>query len=183
VDHDFGVLFGLIAKKVARGTKNFLRESAMSREQAMEALEIGMALADQLAAQGIGLLGTGDMGIGNTTSSAAITAVLTGETVAQVTGRGTGIDDDGYRRKVEVIEQAIMRHQPNPTDPLDVLSKVGGLEIAGLAGLILEELRIGFPWCWTDSLPGRQRSLRPRCSHSAATISLPRTNRWSADTT
>jgi len=137
VDHDFGVLFGLIAKKVARGTKNFLRESAMSREQAMEALEIGMALADQLAAQGIGLLGTGDMGIGNTTSSAAITAVLTGETVAQVTGRGTGIDDDGYRRKVEVIEQAIMRHQPNPNDPLDVLSKVGGLEIAGLAGLIL----------------------------------------------
>lgn len=137
VDHDFGVLPRLIAKKVARGTKNFLREPAMSREQAMEALEVGVVLADQVADEGMGLLGTGDMGIGNTTPSAAVTAVLTGDSVAQVTGRGTGIDDQGYRRKVEVIEQAIMRHGPHPDDPLDVLSKVGGLEIAGLAGLIL----------------------------------------------
>ena len=137
VDHDFGPLPRLIVKKVARGTKNFLREPAMSVAQAIQALEVGVALANQLAAQGIGLLGTGEMGIGNTTPSAAITAVLTGETVAQVTGRGTGIDDEGYRRKVEVIEQAILRHHPNPDDPLDVLSKVGGLEIAGLAGLIL----------------------------------------------
>jgi nicotinate-nucleotide--dimethylbenzimidazole phosphoribosyltransferase len=137
VDHDFGPLPRLISKKVARGTKNFLREPAMSVAQAIQALEVGVALANQLAAQGIGLLGTGEMGIGNTTPSAAITAVLTGETVAQVTGRGTGIDDETYRRKVEVIEQAILRHLPNPDDPLDVLSKVGGLEIAGLAGLIL----------------------------------------------
>lgn len=137
VDHDFGPLPTLISRKVARGTKNFLREPAMSIAQASQALEVGVALADQLAAQGIRLLGTGEMGIGNTTSSAAITAVLTGETVAEVTGRGTGIDDQTYRRKVQVIEQAIMRHHPNPDDPLDVLSKVGGLEIAGLAGLIL----------------------------------------------
>lgn len=137
VDHDFGMLPRLIAKKVARGTRNFLHEPAISREQAMEALEVGVALADQLAAEGVGLLGTGDMGIGNTTPSAAITAVLTGEPVAEVTGRGTGIDDQGYRRKVEVLEQAIRKHHPNPGDPVDVLSKVGGLEIAGLAGLIL----------------------------------------------
>jgi nicotinate-nucleotide--dimethylbenzimidazole phosphoribosyltransferase len=109
----------------------------MSVAQTTQALEVGMALADELAAEGTRLLGTGEMGIGNTTPSAAITAVLTGETVAQVTGRGTGIDDEGYRRKVEVIKQAIMRHHPNPDHPLDVLSKVGGLEIAGLAGLIL----------------------------------------------
>jgi nicotinate-nucleotide--dimethylbenzimidazole phosphoribosyltransferase len=137
VDHDFGPLPRLIARKVARGTKNFLREPAMSVAQTTQALEVGMALADELAAEGTRLLGTGEMGIGNTTPSAAITAVLTGETVAQVTGRGTGIDDEGYRRKVEVIEQAIMRHHPDPDHPLDVLSKVGGLEIAGLAGLIL----------------------------------------------
>lgn len=137
VDHDFGPLPTLISRKVARGTKNFLREPAMSFAQATQALEVGAALADQLAAQGIGLLGTGEMGIGNTTPSAAITAVLTAEPVAHVTGRGTGIDEEAYRRKVQVIEQAIMRHHPNPDDPLDVLSKVGGLEIAGLAGLIL----------------------------------------------
>lgn len=137
VDHDFGPLPRLIARKVARGTKNFLRGPAMSVAQTTQALEVGMALADELAAEGTRLLGTGEMGIGNTTPSAAITAVLTGETVAQVTGRGTGIDDEGYRRKVEIIEQAIMRHHPDPDHPLDVLSKVGGLEIAGLAGLIL----------------------------------------------
>jgi nicotinate-nucleotide--dimethylbenzimidazole phosphoribosyltransferase len=169
VDHDFGVLPRLIVRKVARGTRNFLREPAMSSEQAMEALEVGVALADQLAAQGIGLLGTGEMGIGNTTPSAAIAAVLTGETVAQVTGRGTGIDDQGYRRKVEVIEQAIMRHHPNPDDPLDVLSKVGGLEIAGLAGLILGGAAHRIPVVLDGFIAGAAAliavKLQPHCRH------------------
>lgn len=167
VDHDFGPLPRLIVKKVARGTKNFLREPAMSVAQAIQALEVGVALANQLAAQGIGLLGTGEMGIGNTTPSAAITAVFTGETVAQVTGRGTGIDDEGYRRKVEVIEQAILRHHPNPDDPLDVLSKVGGLEIAGLAGLILGGAAHRIPVVLDGFIAGAAAliavKLQPRC--------------------
>jgi nicotinate-nucleotide--dimethylbenzimidazole phosphoribosyltransferase len=94
-------------------------------------------LATEAAREGIGLIGTGEMGIGNTTPSAAITAVMTGRPVAEVTGRGTGIDEAGHARKVAVIEQALDRHRPNRADAIDALVKVGGLEIAGLAGLIL----------------------------------------------
>jgi nicotinate-nucleotide--dimethylbenzimidazole phosphoribosyltransferase len=137
VAHEFGPLPGLIHRKVAPGTRNFSREPAMTREEAMRALEVGMTLARDAANEGISLLGAGDMGIGNTTASAAITAVQTGQPVAVVTGRGTGVDDAGLARKVAVIEQALQKHQPDPTDPIDVLSKVGGFEIAGIAGLIL----------------------------------------------
>ncbi|MBI5410774.1 MAG: nicotinate-nucleotide--dimethylbenzimidazole phosphoribosyltransferase [Nitrospirae bacterium] len=137
VAHEFGPLPNLIARKVAHGTKNFARESAMSREEAIKAVEVGIELAAQSVQGGVGLIGTGDMGIGNTTPSAAITAVMTGQPVAAVTGRGTGIDEEGYVRKVTVIEGALALHRPDPGNPLDVLAKVGGLEIAGLAGLIL----------------------------------------------
>lgn len=137
VAHEFGPLSGLIHRKVAHGTKNFLREPAMTREQAIRALEVGVTLAREAVNGGIGLIGTGDMGIGNTTASAAITAVMTGEPVSAVTGRGTGIDEAGLARKVAVIEQALNNRRPDAADPLDVLAKVGGLEIAGLAGLIL----------------------------------------------
>ncbi|MBI4401877.1 MAG: nicotinate-nucleotide--dimethylbenzimidazole phosphoribosyltransferase [Nitrospirae bacterium] len=137
VAHEFGTVPGLIARKVAQGTKNFLAEPAMSRDEAERALTVGVELGAHAAQEGIGLIGTGDMGIGNTTPSSAITAAMTGEPVASVTGRGTGIDEAGYARKVSVIEQALAFHRPDPRDPLDVLSKVGGFEIAGLAGLIL----------------------------------------------
>ena len=137
VAHEFGQLPGLIHRKVAHGTKNFLREPAMTREQAIYAVEVGVTLAVEAVQEGVGLLGTGDMGIGNTTASAAITAVMTGESVVAVTGRGTGIDEAGWARKVAVIEQALGNRRPDAADPLDVLAKVGGLEIAGLAGLIL----------------------------------------------
>lgn len=137
VAHEFGPLPGLLHRKVAPGTRNFSRVPAMTREEAIHALEVGVALAREAASEGIGLLGTGDMGIGNTTASAAITAVLTGQPVTVVTGRGTGVDDAGLTRKVAVIEQALQKHQPDPTDPIDVLAKVGGFEIAGLAGLML----------------------------------------------
>lgn len=137
VAHEFGPLPNLIARKVAPGTKNLTREPAMSREEAIRAVEVGIELAAQAVQRGIGLVGTGDMGIGNTTPSAAITAVMTGQPVAAVTGRGTGVDEEGYGRKVTVIERALDLHRPNPEDPLDLLAKVGGLEIAGLAGLIL----------------------------------------------
>ncbi|MDE3018871.1 MAG: nicotinate-nucleotide--dimethylbenzimidazole phosphoribosyltransferase [Nitrospirota bacterium] len=137
VAHEFGPVPGLIDRKIAFGTKNFAVEPAMSRAEAERALLAGIELAGQAAQEGIGLVGTGDMGIGNTTPSAAITAVLTGSSVDIVTGRGTGIDDEGYRRKVAVIERALALHRPDPHDPLDVLAKVGGFEIAGLAGLVI----------------------------------------------
>jgi nicotinate-nucleotide--dimethylbenzimidazole phosphoribosyltransferase len=137
VDHEFGAVPGLIAKKVRRGTGNMLRELAMTRAQAEQSLLVGVELAAQAVQEGVGLIGTGEMGIGNTTPSAAITAVMTGRSVAEVTGRGTGIDDAGHDRKVQVIRQAIDLHRPNRIDPLDVLAKVGGLEIGGLVGVIL----------------------------------------------
>lgn len=137
VAHEFGPLPGLISRKVASGTKNLFREPAMTREEAVRALEIGMTLASQAVNEGVGVLGTGDMGIGNTTPSAAITAVMTGQPVAEVTGHGTGIDEAGYAWKVAVIEHALRTHRPGAADPLDLLAKVGGLDIAGLAGMIL----------------------------------------------
>lgn len=137
VDHDFGTVAGLISRKVMNGTRNLLSEPAMTRAQAEQAIEVGIDLATQAAQEGIGLIGTGDMGIGNTTPSAAITAAMTGRAVAEVTGRGTGVDDAGHARKVSVIQHALELHRPDSTDALDVLAKVGGLEIGGLAGLIL----------------------------------------------
>lgn len=137
VDHDFGAAPGLIARKIARGTANFRRGPAMTRAQAIKALEVGIALADAAADAGVDLLGTGDMGIANTTPSAAIAAVFSGLPPAQVTHRGTGIDDASLAHKIAVIEEGIRINQPNPQDPLDVLAKVGGFEIGGIAGLVL----------------------------------------------
>lgn len=137
VAYDFGTVPGLIQKKVMRGTRNFRREPAMSREEATQAVQIGIDLATEAARDGIGMIGTGEMGIGNTTPSAAIAAVMTGRSVADVTGRGTGIDEAARLHKIHVIQEALDRHRPDRADALDVLSKVGGLEIAGLAGLIL----------------------------------------------
>lgn len=137
VAYEFGEMPGLIQKKIMPGTNNFLVEPAMSREQAREALQVGIDVATEAAREGIGLIGTGDMGIGNTTASAAITAVMTDRPVAEVTGRGTGIDEVVHAHKVTVIQQALDRHRPDRTDALDVLTKVGGLEIGGLAGLML----------------------------------------------
>ena len=137
VAHNFGPLPALIHRKIARGTQNFVSEPAMTRRQAEDALNVGVELAAEAAQEGVGLIGTGDMGIGNTTPSSAVTAVMTSLPVDHVTGRGTGIDEAGYRRKISVIEQALARHCPNPRDPVDVLSKVGGFELAGLAGLML----------------------------------------------
>jgi len=124
-------------KKVAMGTKNMALGPAMSREQAIRSIEAGMDLVEEELPNGIDILGTGDMGIGNTTPSSAIAAAFTGADVAMVTGRGTGIDDEGWRRKVKVIEKSLEINRPNAKDPIDVLSKVGGFEIGGIAGVIL----------------------------------------------
>jgi nicotinate-nucleotide--dimethylbenzimidazole phosphoribosyltransferase len=137
VSYEFGTVPHLIQRKIMSGTNNFLTECAMSLEQAERAVMVGVDLATDAARQGIGLIGTGDMGIGNTTASSAITAVMTGRPVAEVTGRGTGIDDAAHARKIIVIQQAVALHRPDKTAALQVLSQVGGLEIAGLAGLML----------------------------------------------
>jgi nicotinate-nucleotide--dimethylbenzimidazole phosphoribosyltransferase len=128
---------GLLLKKIAHGTKNMRMEPAMSREEALQGLMTGAAVAADLKAQQVTIVGTGDMGIGNTTPSSALTAVLTGQGVELVTGRGTGISDTILTAKIQVIKEAIHRNQPDPADPLDVLAKVGGFEIAGIAGLII----------------------------------------------
>ncbi|MBH0181716.1 MAG: nicotinate-nucleotide--dimethylbenzimidazole phosphoribosyltransferase [Nitrospira sp.] len=137
VDYEFGSVPGLFDRKIMKGTRNLSVEPAMTRSQAEQALLVGIELATDAVREGVGLIGTGEMGIGNTTPSAAITAVMTGRAVADVTGRGTGIDEAGHARKVRVIQTALDRHRPDPTDPLNVLATVGGLEIGGLAGLIL----------------------------------------------
>jgi len=121
-----------VNRKIARGTENFLERPAMTRDQAIASIQTGIDLA-----QGNDLIGTGDMGIGNTTSSAAILAVLTGTSVEDAVGRGTGVDDERLRNKVSAVRRAIELHQPDPNDALDVLAKIGGFEIGGIAGLIL----------------------------------------------
>lgn len=127
---------GMIDKKIALGTANMAVGPAMTREQAIAALEAGIEVAQRFA-PATHVFGTGDMGIGNTTPSAAIVSALTGASVADVTGRGTGIDDTQLLHKIAVIEKALAVNRPDPTDALDVLTKVGGFEIAGIAGLIL----------------------------------------------
>jgi len=127
----------LIDAKVGPGTANMRRGPAMSRAQAVQCIERGAAIARRLAAEGVRILGTGDMGIGNTTPSTAIAAMATGLPVAGLTGRGTGVDDAGLARKTQVIVDSIAANKPDPRDPLDILSKVGGFEIGGIAGLVL----------------------------------------------
>jgi nicotinate-nucleotide--dimethylbenzimidazole phosphoribosyltransferase len=126
----------IVDKRVAPGTRNIAAGPAMSREQAVQSLEAGIAVANDLA-ETIDVFGAGEMGIGNTTPSAAIAAALTGAPAAEVTGRGTGIADVEWRRKVGVVERALSVNRPDPRDGVDVLAKVGGFEIGGLAGLTL----------------------------------------------
>lgn len=127
----------LINKKLGHGTKNIAREAAMSYEEAISSVETGIEVLEEELRKGVDIVGIGDMGIGNTTSSSAIVAALTGEKVERVTGRGTGIDDKIYNKKVRVIKKALDVNSPDENDPLDVLAKVGGFEIGGIAGVVL----------------------------------------------
>lgn len=124
-------------KKINYGTKNMLKEPAMTRDEAERSIEAGIDVFEEEFPAGIDITGTGDMGIGNTTPSSAITALLTGNPVEDVTGRGTGITDEGLKNKISVIKRAIEFNEPDAHDPLDVLSKVGGFEIGGLCGIML----------------------------------------------
>lgn len=139
---DMGILTDLqderlYVRKIRRGTGNIAREEAMSRKEAVQAIVAGIGMVEVLYGQNYRLFATGEMGIGNTTPSAAMLSVLAGLDVEQTVGRGTGINDLGVSKKQQVVRQAISLHQPDPNDPLDVLSKLGGLEIAGLVGVIL----------------------------------------------
>jgi nicotinate-nucleotide--dimethylbenzimidazole phosphoribosyltransferase len=145
VDFDFGAIPGLIDRKIARGTKNLAKEPAMSRIEAIAAIEAGISLALDAKAEGIAMLGTGDMGIGNTTPSSAIIAAFSGISVRELTHRGTGINDTALEKKIAAIEQGLAVNCPDPQDPLDVLAKVGGFEIAGIAGLVLGAAASGIP--------------------------------------
>ena len=127
----------LVDKKVAPGTANIARGPAMSREQAVRALLAGVEVVEAEMTKGLDILGMGDMGIGNTTPSSAIAAAMTGRSPAEVVGRGTGVDDAGLARKIAAVQRALTANQPDPADALDVLAKVGGFEIGGLAGAIL----------------------------------------------
>lgn len=169
VAHEFGAVPGLIDRKLMMGTRNMLHGSAMDRATAERALMTGIELAADAVRQGVGLIGTGEMGIGNTTASSAIAAVMTGEAVDLVTGLGTGIDEQGRARKIAVIERALAFHRPNPHDAVDVLSKVGGLEIAAMAGLILGAAAAKVPVVLDGFIAGAAAliavGLQPRCRH------------------
>lgn len=129
---------GLIVSKIRPGTGNIVREPAMTRAEAEQVIESGIRIfEEQHRKKRIELVGLGDMGIGNTTASAALTAVLTGSPVEEVTGRGTGLADQTLLNKIRVVTRALEKHRPSPKDPIDCLAKVGGLEIGCLAGIAL----------------------------------------------
>lgn len=128
---------GLVSRRVKPGTANMAVGPAMSREEAVAALEVGIEVAEEEMARGAAFLAAGDMGIGNTTAASAITACVTGLDPIEVTGRGTGIDDAGLEHKVKIIRRVLEVNRPDRSDALDVLSRLGGLEIAGIAGVML----------------------------------------------
>ncbi len=136
---------GLLNRKVRPGTADLTQGPAMAREEAVEALEIGISLAWELKARGYRIAATGEMGIGNTTTSSAVTSVLLGVEPEMVTGRGAGLDSAGLRRKISAVRTGIAVNRPDPADPVDVLAKVGGLDIAGITGFFLGSAAAGLP--------------------------------------
>ncbi|MDN5331382.1 MAG: nicotinate-nucleotide--dimethylbenzimidazole phosphoribosyltransferase [Tepidanaerobacteraceae bacterium] len=127
----------LVVRKVKKGTDNITKGPAMSREEAIKAIEAGIATAWESIDKGSDLIATGDMGIGNTTPSSAILAAFSGKPLEEIVGRGTGIDDHRLEKKLNAVRKALEVNKPDPEDPIGVLAKVGGLEIAGIAGVIL----------------------------------------------
>jgi nicotinate-nucleotide--dimethylbenzimidazole phosphoribosyltransferase len=148
VSTDFSTVLGnggVLDRKVRLGTADLSRGPAMSREEAVRALEAGIGVALGLRAVGIDLVGTGDMGIGNSTPSSALACVFTGRAPVDVTGRGTGIDDASLERKRRVVEEALAINSPDPSDPVGALAAVGGLEIGFIAGVTLGGASVGIP--------------------------------------
>ena len=136
---------GLIENKLMYGTNNMTKEPAMAKDTAIEAIECGIRIVKDLKDKGYGIIATGEMGIGNTTTSSAIAAVLLSRDVEEVTGRGAGLSTSGLTKKISAIHQAIQVNQPDPADGIDVLAKVGGFDLAGMAGLFLGGAAEGIP--------------------------------------
>lgn len=139
---DVGMAFpvshpGIAQQAIRRGTRNFTKEPAMTREEAEQAIGVGIDTVKTLSDRGVRLIATGEMGIGNTTTSAAVLSVLLGRSPAEITGRGAGLSQEGLLRKIHAIETALALHQPDPADAVDVLSKVGGFDLAALCGAFL----------------------------------------------
>ena len=145
VNYDFGDLPGLVKRKVMHGANDFSKGPAMTREQALECLQVGIDIAREEKARGLDIVAAGEMGIGNTTPSSAIVAVLTGTPVETVTGRGSGVKGEVIRKKIELIERGIALNKPDPADAIDVLAKVGGPEIGAMAGLMLGAASLRVP--------------------------------------
>jgi nicotinate-nucleotide--dimethylbenzimidazole phosphoribosyltransferase len=137
VDEDFGNIPGLINRKIRKGTNNITKGPAMTELETKQALQVGIELAQQAADEGVSILGTGDMGIGNTTSSSALFAALLPCDVESITGKGTGISNDGLKRKIMVIKKALAINKNRLSSPLGALAALGGFEIAGICGLVL----------------------------------------------
>ena len=142
---DFPPTPGVVSCRVRNATQDMTQATAMTRSECIRAVEWGVDLVARLRQRGVSIVATGEMGIGNTTTSSAVISALTGRPVAEVTGRGAGLSDEGLARKVSAIQAALALHQPDPRDPIDVLCKVGGLDIAGLCGVFLGGARFRVP--------------------------------------
>jgi nicotinate-nucleotide--dimethylbenzimidazole phosphoribosyltransferase len=162
-----GELPGVLKRRIAAGTRNFRREPAMTREQAHAAIEIGIELV-----RDADVIALGDMGIANSTSAAALIAALCGAPPEDVTGRGTGIDAERWRHKVEVVRDALELHQPDPGDPLGVLAALGGFEIAGLVGLALGAAARRIPVLIDGVVPGAAALVAARLAPRAREFML-----------
>ncbi len=128
---------GLINRKIRKGTSNMVKGPAMSREEAVIAIETGIEMVSQLVSEGYSLFGTGEMGIGNTSTSSAVAMTILGCSAEDAVGKGAGLTEEAYKNKKSVIQRAISVNRPDPKDPVDVLSKVGGFDIAGMTGCFL----------------------------------------------
>ena len=162
VDHEFTAPSGLGNYKIRRGTANFAQGPAMTRDEAVHSVELGIRLACEATAEDLFLLGAGDMGIGNTSSATAILCALTGAAAAEVAGRGTGIDDVTLGRKITAIEKGLHINRPDPKDSLDVLAKVGGLEIGAMTGVILGAAAFRVPMVLDGFISGAAALLAQR---------------------
>jgi len=162
VDYEFAAPGGLRNYKIRRGTANFARGPAMTRDEAVRSVELGIELVREAAAESIFLLGAGDMGIGNTSSATAILCALTGAAPADVVGRGTGIDDATLARKIAAIERGLEVNRSDANDPLDVLAKVGGLEIGAMTGVVLGAAALRMPMVLDGFISGAAALLAHR---------------------
>lgn len=164
---------GIIRRKIAYGTRNLAKEPAMSKEEAIQAILIGMELVKDCRDQGYHLLATGEMGIGNTTTSSAIASVLLGLPASQVTGKGAGLSKEGIRHKAEVIQNAIALHHPDPEDVLSVLAALGGFDIAGMAGVFLGGARYRMPIVVDGLISSVAALIAARLCPTASAFMLP----------